>query len=71
MAEQGRHKTGGIVLIGFMGTGKTAVGRRLAGVLDVPFVDTDALIEERTAASIPQLFEKRGETGFRARPTST
>lgn len=49
-----------------MGTGKTAVGRRLAGVLGVPFVDTDALIEEKTAASIPQLFEKRGETGFRA-----
>ncbi|MCY3771406.1 MAG: 3-dehydroquinate synthase [Gemmatimonadetes bacterium] len=61
-----RKKAGGIVLIGFMGTGKTAVGRRLAGVLGVPFVDTDTLIEEKTATSIPTLFKTRGETGFRA-----
>ncbi len=66
MAEPGSRKAGSIVLIGFMGTGKTAVGRRLAGVLGVPFVDTDTLIEEKTAERIPQIFEKRGETGFRA-----
>ncbi len=66
MDEPRQQKAGGIVLIGFMGTGKTAVGRRLAGVLDVPFVDTDTLIEKKTATSIPVLFETRGETGFRA-----
>ncbi len=49
-----------------MGTGKTAVGRRLAHALGVPFVDTDTLIEEKTATSIPALFETRGEQGFRA-----
>lgn len=66
MVKTRRNITGGIVLIGFMGTGKTAVGRRLAGVLGVPFVDTDSLIEEKTATSIPALFETRGEHGFRA-----
>ena len=64
--ETGQRKTGGIVLIGFMGTGKTAVGRRLAHALGVPFLDTDTLIEEKTATSIPALFETRGEQGFRA-----
>ena len=66
MGKTVHKKAGSIVLIGFMGTGKTVVGRRLAGVLGVPFVDTDTLIEEKTAASIPTLFETRGETGFRA-----
>ena len=61
-----KQNTAGIVLIGFMGTGKTAVGRRLARALDLPFVDTDTLIEEKTAKSIPELFETRGEAGFRA-----
>jgi len=60
------QKTGGIVLIGFMGSGKSVVGRRLAGALGIPFVDTDALIEARMEMSIPLIFETRGETGFRA-----
>lgn len=64
--KTGQEKAGGIVLIGFMGTGKTAVGRRLAGALGLPFVDTDTLIEDQTATSIPDLFSTRGETGFRA-----
>lgn len=66
MGKTVQNKAGGIVLIGFMGTGKTVVGRRLAGALGVPFVDTDTLIEEKTATSIPTLFKTRGETGFRA-----
>ncbi len=56
----------GIVLIGFMGTGKSAVGHRLAGILGLPFADTDVLIEEKTETRIPTLFKTRGETGFRA-----
>ncbi len=55
-----------IALIGFMGSGKSAVGRFLAGVLGRRFVDTDALIEERHGAGIPEIFATRGEAYFRA-----
>ncbi len=56
-----------IFLIGPMGSGKTAVGRRLAHDLDRPFVDSDSVIEERTGVDIPFIFEKEGEDGFRRR----
>lgn len=56
-----------IFLIGPMGAGKTAVGRKLAGHLGLDFVDTDALIQERTGVDIPYIFEKEGEDGFRLR----
>ncbi|RXE55246.1 riboflavin kinase [Methanoculleus taiwanensis] len=54
-----------IVLTGYRGTGKTAVGRRLAHRLGLPFADTDALIEEKAGIAIPEIFEQRGETAFR------
>lgn len=54
-----------IVLIGFMGAGKTTVGRRLARRLGRPFVDSDQLIEQATGLSIPDIFEGYGEQGFR------
>ena len=54
-----------IVLIGFMGAGKTTVGRALAGRLGMAFVDSDEVIEAR-GRSIPQVFASEGETGFRA-----
>ena len=53
-----------IVLTGFMGTGKTAVGRILADRLGCGFVDTDELIESR-AGPIPEIFERHGEEAFR------
>ena len=56
-----------IVLIGPMGAGKTAVGRRLARLLDYRFADSDAVIEERTGVDIPFIFEKEGDAGFRRR----
>jgi len=56
-----------IFLIGLMGTGKTTVGRLLARKLKMEFIDSDRVIEERTGADIPLIFEKEGETGFRAR----
>jgi shikimate kinase len=56
-----------IFLIGPMGSGKTAVGRQLARLLDRPFLDSDHEIELRTGADIPLIFEREGETGFRAR----
>src|SRR5579875_23880 len=54
-----------IVLIGFMGTGKTEVGRLIAAELGRPFVDTDALIEQRAGRSIVQIFAEEGEEAFR------
>ena len=56
-----------IFLVGPMGSGKTAVGKRLARRLEYGFVDSDAVIEERTGVDIPFIFEKEGEEGFRAR----
>ena len=56
-----------IFLIGPMGSGKTAVGRRLAQDLGRPFFDSDSVIEERTGVDIPFVFEKEGEDGFRRR----
>jgi shikimate kinase len=54
-----------VILIGFMGTGKTSVSRALAGRLGWNRIDTDAEIEKREARSIAQLFEAVGEAGFR------
>jgi shikimate kinase len=53
-----------IVLTGFMGTGKSTVGRLLARRLGWPFVDTDELIESRHG-SIPEIFAEHGEARFR------
>ncbi len=55
-----------IVLIGFMGTGKTAIGRRLAGKLRREFMDTDAAIEELTGKSISEIFRRDGAIRFRS-----
>jgi shikimate kinase len=54
-----------IVLIGLMGAGKTAVGRRLASHLELPFVDADTEIEEAAGQSIPEIFAEHGEAYFR------
>jgi shikimate kinase len=55
-----------IVLTGFMGTGKSTVGRMLAKRLQYNFVDTDALIESRQNRTVAQIFEQNGEQVFRA-----
>ncbi|MCM2465766.1 shikimate dehydrogenase [Methanoculleus oceani] len=55
-----------VVLIGFRGTGKTSVGRILAKRLQVPFHDTDALVERRAGMPIPEIFGQHGEAHFRA-----
>jgi shikimate kinase len=54
-----------IVLIGLMGTGKTAAGKILAERLGRPFVDTDAIVERESGHTIPELFTTVGERGFR------
>ena len=56
-----------VFLVGPMGSGKTAVGRFLARLLDLTFHDSDAEIERRTGVDIPFIFEKEGEAGFRQR----
>lgn len=54
-----------IILIGFMGSGKSTVGRCLADRLGLRFVDSDARIEEKAGRAIPQIFAEAGEAGFR------
>lgn len=56
-----------IFLIGPMGAGKSAVGRKLAEELGREFMDSDEAIESRTGVDIPYIFEREGESGFRAR----
>jgi shikimate kinase len=55
-----------IVLVGMMGAGKSSIGRRLAGTLDIPFVDADTEIEKAAGMTIPEIFESQGEAYFRA-----
>lgn len=54
-----------LVLVGLMGAGKTSVGRRLATLLHVPFVDSDAAIEEAAGMSVAEIFATLGEPAFR------
>ena len=55
-----------IVLTGFRGTGKTEIGKILATHLNVPFFDTDDLVETSTGRSIPDIFHYNGEERFRS-----
>jgi len=59
-----------IFLIGPMGAGKTTIGRQLARRLNMDFYDSDRIIEDRTGADIPLIFEKEGEAGFRKRESA-
>lgn len=57
--------TFGVALIGLPGSGKSTVGRQLARRLQVPFVDSDVVIEERIGCTIRDYFEREGEESFR------
>lgn len=59
------HLNKNVFLIGFMGAGKTTVSRRLAKKCSAASVDVDYFIERNTGISIPEIFEKLGESGFR------
>ncbi len=61
------HRT--VVLVGMMGSGKTAIGRTMAEQLGVAYVDSDAEIERAANASISEIFERSGEAFFRDRET--
>jgi len=56
-----------VALIGFMGSGKTTVGPLLADLLEVPFVDLDAVMVERAGMSVKEVFAAEGEEGWRRR----
>jgi shikimate kinase len=62
------HPTGAMIIIyltGFMGSGKSTVGRELARLLARPFIDIDSLIESREGLSVARLFAQGGEAAFR------
>lgn len=61
---------GHVFLIGPMGVGKSTIGRLLAADVALPFYDSDRVIEERTGADIPWIFDMEGEAGFRQRETN-
>ena len=66
IAMQPPRRLANLALIGFMGTGKTSVGRALADLLHFEFLDTDELIQTRAGRSITDIFAKDGEPAFRA-----
>jgi shikimate kinase len=70
MAESG-VRAERIVLVGFMGAGKSTVGAELAQILGWEFRDMDLVTEERTGQSVPQIITQRGEPAFRAEELTT
>lgn len=61
--------SGNLVLCGFMGCGKTTVGKRVAKLLGLPFVDLDEYIEQKEGMKISEIFERYGEAAFRQKET--
>lgn len=59
-----------LVFIGPMGAGKTSIGKRIAALMQLQFVDVDQRLEELTGARIPLIFECEGEAGFRTRESN-
>ncbi len=59
-----------LILIGFMGSGKSTIGAKLSDKLQIPMVDTDKLIEEEQRLSITTIFERFGEAEFRQMETN-
>lgn len=59
-----------VIMTGFMGAGKTTVGKALARKQQIPFLDTDQLIEKKAGMTISRIFETQGEEAFRKMETS-
>ncbi len=64
-------KSRNIILIGYMGSGKSTVGRKAAKAVEYTFLDTDVLIEKEEGMTISKLFEEKGESYFREKETET
>lgn len=58
-----------VVLVGYMGTGKSCIGRHIAQIGNRTFVDTDDVIQQRAGMTIPEIFAEEGHDAFRARET--
>ncbi len=65
-----KFRSGNLILVGMMGSGKTTMGKALARHLDKVFVDSDEEIQKRTGVTIPHIFDVEGEAGFRQRETA-
>jgi shikimate kinase len=65
VSELSKHLDRPVVLVGLMGVGKSTVGRRLARRLGLPFVDSDAEIEDASGFSAAEVFERFGEADYR------
>ncbi|MCL2857579.1 MAG: AAA family ATPase [Oscillospiraceae bacterium] len=65
-----RSQTENIVFVGMPGCGKTSIGELLAQKMDRPFVDSDAELIKEAGISIPEIFAREGENGFRARESA-
>ena len=63
---QSNRRIANIALIGFMGTGKTSVGRLVAELLHFHYVDTDEMIQSSTGRTVAEIFAESGEAAFRA-----
>jgi shikimate kinase len=70
MEGAGRRFRDNIALIGFMGAGKSAVGRLLAPRLKMEFIDLDEIIAAQAGMSISEIFDVEGESGFRNRESA-
>lgn len=68
--EKSKNENPNLVLIGFMGTGKTSIGKLAACSLGFEFVDTDAMIVKKARKAIPRIFAEDGEAAFRDMETS-
>lgn len=66
----GRRLDRPVVLVGMMGSGKSRLGRMLGDALGLPFVDTDDLVVQAAGATIPEIFERAGESAFRDHETA-
>ena len=64
--QSGKALKNNLILCGFMGSGKSTVGRLLARRLHRPFVDLDEFIEQQTGQTVAEIFNTRGEGAFRA-----
>ncbi len=67
MRKESQAQSPNLILTGFMGSGKSAVGRRIAAWTGMPFIDLDAEIVARAGLPIAELFERFGEADFRCR----
>jgi shikimate kinase len=71
MGEPAQPTRENLILVGFMGTGKSSIGRQVARRLGFQFLDTDQLIVEREGKAISEIFKALGEPAFRALETAT